>query len=465
MFTIRPIFKILLLALPALAGLMSAFRILWQSQPLQMKEGIHRCIKKIPVVLAASVFMGILCMLYLRSGMPYSDSFKMGFTYPKASKGLTPNSTTMDVSEIFSSDVLEKVVQTGEFGEVSADDIKDTLSIDHVKQRDGVSTDDLYVSTEYVVSYIASDRTASLDKDILLKAVADSYYEYFTSRYGRKTDVLKGDYSEVSELDYLDVDKYLKSRINAVIEYMQMCSNENSTFVSDVTKESFGSVMDKAKNFLNVSLERYEAYVLKYGLSKNHEQYISRLNYENRIENVEYMKNLAAYNVRISAIERYDGDITRAVLVPSRDTGGEFYQSRTKIGTDYFAAQANDRLNFAANNQLNIETNNYHIQSLSAAAGGDTQKKRADEMVEDLKQEIIDISNQAIQTVEDYDTQTSNGYISFAFQDETTFMRSCIKKAVLYTAAVFVVLSAAVFAGVEFTGRKKQKAFGEKQNV
>ena len=353
-----------------------------------------------------------------------------------ASKVLTPNGTTLDVSEILSDEVLENAILEKQLGNLSPDELKDTLRVNNVKQRDNISADNLYVSTEYTISYRASDKTVSIDKDILVRAIADAYYDYFVSRYGKKTDILENDYSEIYNLDYLDINSYMQGRADAIIEYMEMCRKENSTFVSEATEESFGSVRDKAKNFKSVSLDRNKAYILKYGISKDKEQYISRLNYGNRMTNVEYMKNLASYRVRLSAIERYDGDITRAVLVPTRDEDGEFYQSRTKIGTDYFADEANKHLRFATGNQLAIETNNYYIESISAAEGGDSHRKKADDMVENLKAELTEISRLAVETVRDYEARTTNGYISFSVQDDRDFMRSCLKKTMLYAAAI-----------------------------
>lgn len=458
MYTVRPVLKMMLLAVPAFLGLLFFIRMLAGRQPLDIRGGVRRSVKALPFILAASVLGGLLCLAYMRAGAPYTGSFKMIYTYPQASKGLTPSGTTLDVSEIFSEEVLQKTLESGYFGDLTTEELQNTLRINNVKQRGRISADDLYVSTEYRISYLASDQTASVDKNLLIKELSDTYYELFKEKYGRKTDVLQDDYAEVDELDYLDVSRYLNSRIEAVIGYMEMCSKENSTFVSEATKESFSSIKDKAKNFKDVSLERYRAYVLKYGISKDKEQYISRLNYENHMKNVDYMKNLASYRVRLDAIERYDGEITRAVLVPTVDEDGKFYQSRTKIGTDYFAKGANNHLEYATDLQLRIETNNYYIQSLSAALGDMGNRQKASEMVEGLKEEIMSISRLAKETVEDYDIQTSNGYISFILPEENTGIRPYLKKTVLYAAVVFGALFVTVFWGpVVSPGKKKQE--------
>ena len=413
MFAIRPILKLLLLAIPAAAGVLVLYNLLTLHHSIDLRAGLQRLFRRLPAILALALVCALLCTGYLKTGEPYSGSFKISYTYPKASKGLTPNGTPLNVNEVFSEEVLDSLLQRYPEWKLSADELKAALNINYVRQRSGMSADNLYVSTEYIVSYTATDRTQGLDKNELMRAL-----------------------SELDELDYLDIKRYLSNRASMVIKYMELCGEENSKFVSEVTGESFNSVKDKVRNFQSVSLERFESYVLKYGISQDRKQYISRLNFENRLEDVEYMKNLAAYSVRLAGIARYDGDITRSVLVPTRDGTGEYYQSRTKIGTDYFANEANKFLQFATNNQLTIETNNYHIDCLAAAGGGASHKQKTDEMVEALKTELMDISRQAVMTVEDYDAKTSNGYISFTFQSGRVPLRSYIKKSGLYCAAL-----------------------------
>lgn len=443
MYTIRPFFKLFLLAIPALAGLAVAFNLLTMRHTIDWRTGIQRCIKRWPVILAITVVCGILCMGYLWSGDPYNGSFKISYTYPNASKGMTPNGTPLNANEIFSDEVLEALLQRyPEWGDLSVDELRNAMYLDYVKQRSSVSPDDLYVSTEYIVNYISTDRTKSLNKDELMRALSEVYYDYFLSSYGRKTDLLEDDYSALSDLDYLDINRYFSSRAAILVKYMELCRGENRSFVSEVTGESFNSIQNKAQNFRNVSLERFKSYVLKYGVSVNRGQYISRLNFENRLEDVSYMKNLAAYSVRLAAIDRYDGDITRSVLVPTRDDAGEYYQSRTKIGTDYFANEANRFLGYATENQLTIETNNYHINCLVAANGGSRHREKTDEMVEALKSEIMAISDLAIKTIQDYDNQTSNGYINFTFQEKNAALYANIKKTLLYCGVLFCGMGA-----------------------
>lgn len=79
-------------------------------------------------------------------------------------------------------------------------------------------------------------------------------------------------------------------------------------------------------------------------------------------------------------------------------------------------------------------------------------------MVEELKNEITSITAQAIETIREYDRETSKGYISFAFQDENANTRSHIKRTIYYGGGVFVILSAAVITNSDLLLKRKKKS-------
>ena len=161
---------------------------------------------------------------------------------------------------------------------------------------------------------------------------------------------------------------------------MQGCQFDNPTFRSSAG-ENFGDVGTRAGKFKSVTLERLRAYILSNGVSEDREQYISRLGYDNTIKNVSYMKNLAAYEVRLNAIDYYERDMASVVLVPTRDENGEFYMGRTKIGVDNFAVEAESFMENATNLQKTIETNHYEIGQLERGGGG--SRAAVDQLLED----------------------------------------------------------------------------------
>lgn len=409
----------------------------------------------LPIILIVTIIGGILGAGYSFVNGKLSSGLKIGYNYPTASKGLTPNSTKLDVNEILSDEVLEETISEGGFSDLEADDLKETLQVFNIEQKTTLDSKDYYLSTEYGVIYNASKKTQKYDSDLIMATLGDKYHEFFTEKYGRKTNILSDDYQSLAELDYLDVYTYFYSSISDIIRYLDMCHKENSTFSSGNSGETFSSLSQKAQDFRDVSLEKFYSYILKYGLSDNGEQYISKLNYDNRILNISYMKNLSAYSVRLEAIEKYAGDITTAVLVPSRDDDGEFYQSRTKIGTDYFANEANSYLENATGRQWEIEQNNYEIQSLENANSSQENYQEADAMINDLKEQIISIQDLAKETVADFDEQTSNNYMNLSYETYELGPVEILASLIKYALLSFIAISVTVFSGSDYLSRRK----------
>ena len=433
---------IIVRAIPVAALVALVYFLLRRKQMFHWREALKSWVKMLPVVWAITLVGGIAFAAYTKAGEGTAGGFKMGYNYAKASEGLTPSGTFLDVSEILSDDVLERTIAAASL-DVEKEALRSALEVSNVQQSAAINAEDNYVSTEYRVTYRETEATRNVDCSALLPALAETYEQFFSEKYGRKTNALEFNFSEIESLDYLDVTTYLNSAISNVIDYMDMCEDENSTFVSERTGESFGSIEEKARTFRDVSLERYNSFVLDCGLSKDKQQYISKLNYENRMTHVSYMKNLSAYNVRMEAINRYDGDITRAVLVPSRDDDGEFYQSRTKLGTDYFAEEANDYLENATDRQLEIETNNYYIQSLTNGTGQEAEYAKADEMIQQITGEVNRLTQLAIDTVEDFDTRNSESYIAFSFDEVPNTIVYVAGSVVKYMIVVFALWSVA----------------------
>lgn len=456
MLTVKSVMGILLTAIPAILMFLLLYSVLSKKEPQSIKNRLKRGVKFLPLVIVVAAVGGIFAFGYQKVNDLTTASIRIGYNFPQASKGLAPSGIHLDVNEILGEKVLAETISRGGWSDITTEDLKNTLSITNLNPQSSVSAEKQYLSTEYKVSYAASPQTRNINGDELLTILSQTYQDFFTVKYGRKYNTINSDFSELPELDYLDVYTYLKCRINNVADYMEMCSDvQSSSFVSGKTDESFKSVAEKARIYRDNALERYRGYILKYGISKDKGQYISRLNYDNQILNKSYMNNLVAYNARLAAIDLYDRDITTAVLVPTRDKDGEYYQSKTKIGTDYFAADANTYLEYVTDRQLDIETNNFIIQSFLEGSADSVNVKKADEMISELQTQIIQISKLAEDTIRDYDTRNSENNLSFTLDTNSKSKVPGLREALFYSALVFIMAFATAFAGIGKPSRKK----------
>lgn len=248
-------------------------------------------------------------------GNPYCF---VSYNYPEASQGLNPNGTKFAVSEMTSEELLGKTIEEEGITEVTTGQLKECLKVEPVRTDTEVSLEQPYINTEYVVQLSQKNGKINAEPNQMLSGYIDQLEEMIMEKYSRKTDRLKLNFDGLKEADYLDAGKILDSAAAGIQDFMAECKEENSSFHSQATGESFGSLEKKVSNFRSISLENFNAFVLENGLSKNREQYIGKLNYDNLLLDVEYLKNRAAYRIYLEAIDMYERDMASIVLIPTR---------------------------------------------------------------------------------------------------------------------------------------------------
>ncbi|MCM1134501.1 MAG: hypothetical protein NC400_02900 [Clostridium sp.] len=430
--------------LPVLIAALAVLSLFNRRQSLQSRisAGASGLWRRAPVIiLLTAVYFGLFMGTNLLRNLTEASTI-IGFNYKEASQGLNPNSTRFNTYDIISDEVLEETLQR--LGsELSVRQLRSTLSVVPLAAGSEVSAEQYYVSTEYVLRYTAIPKSIWLNPRETVDTIAEVYNERFNAAYGRNTDVLEVDLALIDAVDYLDKPSLMNEMASKIQEYMQGCQLDNPTFRSS-SGENFGDVGTRAGKFKNVTLERLRAYVLANGVSENRQQYISRLNYDNTVKNTSYRKNLAAYEVRLNAINFYERDMASIVLVPTRDENGEFYMGRTKVGVDNFAVEAESFMQSATDLQKKIETNNYEIGQLRQ--GSDESFTAVNQLLETAKQELYDVANSAQQILKEYDETNVRNNLVITPSGRSFKSSYRIKQGGILTAGFFIATIALFIA-------------------
>lgn len=435
-----------MIGIPLLLSLLCLTGILAQGKKNivdTLKTGMRHFKRRFWIIILAGVIYIAFFVLSLEITRMTEATIRIGLNYPSSSSGLNPNNTKFSVSEILDDDVLEAAIVKGGFSGVTAEELKGCLLVTPVDDGETISIDQYYISTEYNLEYAASWKTRSLDPEKVVNSVAECYYEKFIQMYSRKTNILEMDFSDTDNTDYLDMADIIDAKADSVQTYAVMLQAESRSFQSEETGETFTSLEKKINSFRDVQIERYRAFVLENGLVRDRTQYISKLNYINRISNIYYMKHLTAYQVRLEAIDKYERDMASIVLVPTEDENREFYMSRTQIGVDYFAREAEERLSQATKEQLGIATNNYTITQMLNSTAEDAKYRQAEEMLSGLENELTYYAQLMKTTLQEYDKKTSGDYLSLVYVNSRDLKftdRFQVKKGAVYT-AIFLVFS------------------------
>ena len=347
----------------------------------------------------------------------YSPDMLMVFNYEEAARGQNPNVTRFNESDILSDHILEEVIRRGDL-KISVDRLADFLTISaplDAEKLDVSVESNLKISTEYRVRCSGKVSLYRTSPRTVLSLLADAYWEYFVSSYGENDSVLDLSFEGLEGMEYLDVKDYLSMQANKLRNYIPVYSNESSSFRETDSQETFASLSQKISNFIDIDLERYEAFVLENGLSQNSRTYQSRMQYANRLLDTSQRKELAAYDVRIEAIQMYDAFMTRFVLIPTYDEEKEFYMSRTKVGVDYFADEAKEHLATATVQGEEIEHNAYASEQIRTSKAGTAAYDQAARYIEEMKAEHQNLSVQCRELCGAYFREKRAGYIQVGF--------------------------------------------------
>ena len=382
---------------------------------LGLRGGLGRLAGKRRLVVLGVLFF-LVCFAAQMAVDLYTPGMLMVFNYEEAARGQNPNVTRFNESDILSDHILEQVIQRGDL-KLSVEQLSECLTLStplDAEKLDVSQASNLKISTEYRV--YCSERVSLYHTapKLVLNLLADVYWENFVQNYAENDSVLDLSFQELEGMEYLDVKDFLEMQARKLRNYLPGYSRESSSFRAE-NGETFASLSQKIDNFINIELERYEAFALENGLSRDKTTYQSRMQYANRLLETDRRKNLAAHDVRIEAINLYDAFMTSFVLIPTYDVNDEFYMSRTKVGVDYFAEEAKEELASATRLGEEMEHNTYASAQVRGAGGSAAPRERADQRIEELTAELTRLSAQCRELCGAYVKEKRDGYIQVSF--------------------------------------------------
>ncbi len=470
MIFVCAILPVLTLCLAVLyAALIRRFLIVKAKFPvLGVRGALGRTAGRRRSMAALGALFFAVCLAAQLAADIWSPNMLMVFSYEEAARGQNPNVTRFNESNILSDDILEQVIQRGGLA-LSPEQLSACLSIStplDAEKLDVSQESDLKISTEYHVHCSERISLYRTDPKTVLNLLADVYWENFVQNYAENDSILDLSFEKLEGMEYLDVKDYLEMQANKLRNYLPSYSAESSSFRAQGNGETFSSLSQKISNFIDIELERYEAFVLENGLAGNRTTFQSRMQYANRRLDVSKRKEMASHDVRIEAINIYNAYMTRFVLIPTYDADKEFYMSKTKVGVDYFADEAKEHLEFATRLVEEMEHNTYASGQIGGSRAAASVYAQADQQIDALKAELLSLSAQSRELCSTYVKEKRDGYIQVSFTGPA--IPGIVLKALLLTVLFVAVLGGhAVLApfwreyrsgrAAEREGRRKQQ--------
>lgn len=413
-------------------------------------------IKTIVVLMCVFVFISLIVTY---TGSFNKKSVVLSLNYEEASKGQNPNLTRYNVYELKSDRVMERVISNAGLQDVlTPTELSEHIDIAENSSGKTIDPNDsstYYISTSYTVSYRMNREIKNISVDDMMTLICKSYNDMFHEEYVGTKSVLKYDLGDIEGKEYIEIAKLFTNKSDQMLRYIQQRIEENATYRSDITGQSFQTIKKMIQNVQNYSIKKYSAFVLESGLSRNKDHYIRTLNYKNDMLNINYQKFMIDYNVRKQQVQDYDSAMIGTVMVPSINEKQEYYMSRTNTCTDYLTKEADYSLSQGNAVDRDIIDNNDIIAKVNASTADEESYKKADELIKTVDEELKQVANTADTTDKEYIKHTTKDYLTFT-EYTGSGNKMFILETVIGTAVVFFIILCAVYYVIDGYIRRKE---------
>ena len=401
--------------------------------------------KKFKIIFSTIAFMLILCVFFAyQSGNTVNTT--MSLNYEEGSKGLNPNSTRFNMYELKSNAVLERAIQyLGLTGDITPEQLSEHISVGNANSK-AINTEEsnYFISTSFNVSYTKNKEAKKDSAKDIMTMICKAYNDVFHENYADKKTALTYNMDDITDMEYVEIGDELTILANQMDEYLSGRVSENGTYKSVETGQTFQTVKRMVQNLLEYDISKYKSFVLETGLAKEKEQFIQTLYYKNSVLDMQYQKSMADYSVRQDGISKYDEAMIGTVMIPAVNEKNEYYMSRTNIGIDYLAKDAEFHLSAAKDTLKEIEINTDIINKLSERTPAVGDYEKAEEMLKNINNEFKNISEIALATDREYIKYKTKDYLTFKNVELSLVQKLSLKK-VIALGAVFFVLICALF--------------------
>ena len=170
-------------------------------------------------------------------------------------------------------------------------------------------------------------------------------------------------------------------------------------------------------------------------MAKNNSRCIDDLNELNRTLRWDEMSDSQKSAIYMTILDNYNNKMVSSVLIPTYDNDGAFYMSRTKIGIDDLALQANELLSSAVGAQKSIATNNTKVTALEQYTES-YEVQMAQAMVDNITRQLADIVSATRELDADCYAQRIRSYLMFSEPQMSFMQRYNVKRSVMLAALV-----------------------------
>ena len=342
----------------------------------------------------------------------------VSLNYSEASQAQNTNGTRFNMTEILCEEVVERAIHLGAFEDVTVKELQECLSVYPYLQGNVNDESNYHISTEFIVEYCASRHTDHLDAEDVILLVTSAYKEFYIEKYTDNfSPAGQADLPNYSEMEYMDIVAYLNKETSSVLNYLYGMAEKAPSFVTS-KNSSFQSIAGKVYQFQQTQIEQnLKSLILQYGIVKDKPSYLERLSYQSTITEFNKQKHVASFDVCNDTIAMYSDEMTRVVLVPTKDSNGKYYMGRTNVGIDAISLLATSFSNMIAENEKELMNNSLIMQKIETADDTSMLSAQVDELILAIDQTLYDLTVEAVAAGREYSDHKMNQCIAVSISN------------------------------------------------
>ena len=395
-------------------------------------------VQRVRWLFAVGVVCTLVFMFVLTTVKSFGASTTMSLNYEESVTGKTPNGARFSESEFLTQEYLEAILQaTGLQDDLTTADLADCISISPTTSRIVTKEDDYYISSSYYLSVkLPWTLWGKITVQDFLDEICRVCLKRFTADYRVNATSLDID-DDYSDMDYEEIGSYFSMMIDRVNNYLTVRNDQDGSYLS-ASGQSYSAIKKQVQNLQGYTLREYQSYIWEKGVAKDNSRCIDDLNELNRTLRWDEMSDSQKSAIYMTILDNYNNKMVSSVLIPTYDNDGAFYMSRTKIGIDDLALQANGLLSSAVEAQKSIATNNSKVTALEQPTESH-EVQTAQAMVDNITRQLADIVSATRELDADCYAQRIRSYLVFSEPQRSFMQRYNVKRSVMLAALVCAV--------------------------
>lgn len=311
------------------------------------------------LIALCTVLGGVVFYNYFSRQQVYTAYAIISYTNLDAKSGKTPSGTDIDVSEIYSPNVVADAIEKLE-SSVSVDFVRSRIKVEPIiseeeqKRKEAILKEgEEYEEspTDYYISFsVGKDYSEDFAKN-MLNTVLSSYFDFYSEKYIAKA-VIPNNVENIGSgnYDYIESIDIMKQSIGEILEYL---NSNQASFRSSSTGYSFYDLITSYQLLEEVSLDRLYVDVLSGRMTRDKAVLIEKNNSEiqglqiqlekMKAQSDELLLTIGQYNPKILEAQEYSTDTKDAESANSIILQ-DIYERRDEEGNILYSENTYDTL-------------------------------------------------------------------------------------------------------------------------